>query len=162
MCGPVRPGDAVNAWWPWALAPLLTESFSRNNGICLCSILLHILWLSAVLPSDVVWLGDCTLQIPFAALTQAMKVYSRSVLVWVCHGSFIDFTVIHRSISIPCLSWESTHPQQLREPCAAFPYLLLAMRVNSQGFQLSAPSVLSQGWASLVPRYGQTFYPELH
>lgn len=129
--------------------------------------MLHLAPNSVTLSSLAIWLDLAEGLYPSNSFccthTGCEDVQHRSVLVWVCHGSLINFTVIHRSVSIPSLSfWESADPQGLREPCAAFPYLLLAMRVSSQGFQLSAPSVLSQAWASLVPRYGQTFYPELH
>lgn len=63
--------------------------------------------------------------------TGCEDVQHRPVLVLVCHGSFIEFTVIHRLVFIPRLSfWESGDSQELREPCAAFPCIPLAMRVS--------------------------------
>lgn len=104
--------------------------------------------------------GHCTLQMPLLHSHRLWRCAAQTCASLVCPGSFIDFAIILRLSAFPVSPSES--PQELREPGAAFPYLLLAMRVSSQGFQLSAPSILSQGWVSLMPGYGQTSDPGLH
>lgn len=134
----------------------LPEPFRRSSGMCLCSMGLQTLGLSVVSVSD--WAlhpSDAS-----AALPRLWRCAAQTCASLVCPGSFIDFAIILRLSAFPVSPSES--PQELREPGAAFPYLLLAMRVSSQGFQLSAPSILSQGWVSLMPGYGQTSDPGLH